>query len=587
MKQFLMLLVFLFFMRPVMAELPVHDVVLQAEQTRIKVIQRASAATVAVFDANGEGGGSGVLISSDGYALSNFHVTAGSGVAMKCGLPDGKVYDAAIVGIDPVGDVALIQLLGRDDFPVAEIGDSDRVQVGDWAFVIGNPFLLADDFTPSVSYGMISGVQRYQYPAGTLLEYSDCLQTDAAINPGNSGGPLFDVSGKLIGINGRGSFEKRGRVNVGVGYAISINQINNFLSHLMGGRIVDHASLGATVSTEEDGRVVINDILESSDAYRRGLRYGDEIVQFAGRQITSANRLKNALGIFPPGWSVPLTYRREGETFDTFVRLMSLHDPNQLYTMIGQQEPRPLRPPEGEIPKPDDENEKKPKSIFPEFGRKKPKLPSAVAARYEQRRGYANYWYNLLKQENLWGHYREDDGQQLIGPSGGNLGWIIQGRLDGSNFDLQLYSQGAKLQSGRGKFEAKFTHDLERQLSPPRSGGLLLTLHLWHRMLEKGLRQYGEVSYLGQLPNGPAGELMDCLVGIYAGTEIRFLFSPENGELRGLEMFPDEQSDPCQIRFIRYGKMNGRRIPSHWLLQYGDEDPVEFEIETWEIGDES
>ncbi|HCK41379.1 MAG TPA: serine protease, partial [Planctomycetaceae bacterium] len=184
MKQFLMLLVFLFFMRPVMAELQVHDVVLQAEQTRIKVIQRASAATVAVFDANGEGGGSGVLISSDGYALSNFHVTAGSGVAMKCGLPDGKVYDAVIVGIDPVGDVALIQLLGRDDFPVAEIGDSDRVQVGDWAFVIGNPFLLADDFTPSVSYGIISGVQRYQYPAGTLLEYSDCLQTDAAINPG-------------------------------------------------------------------------------------------------------------------------------------------------------------------------------------------------------------------------------------------------------------------------------------------------------------------------------------------------------------------------------------------------------------------
>ena len=84
-------------------------------------------------------------------------------------------------------------------------------------------------------------------PAGTLLEYTDCLQTDASINPGNSGGPLFDAEGRLIGINGRGSFEKRGRVNVGVGYAISINQIKNFLGYLHSGRIVDHATLGARV----------------------------------------------------------------------------------------------------------------------------------------------------------------------------------------------------------------------------------------------------------------------------------------------------------------------------------------------------
>ena len=143
----------------------------------------------------GHGGGSGVLISPDGYALTNFHVTAPCGAAMKCGLTDGKLYDAVIVGIDPVGDVALIKLLGRDDFPVAEMGDSDAVHVGDWVFAIGNPFLLADDFTPTVTYGIVSGVHRYQYPAGTLLEYTDCMQTDASINPGNSGGPLFNAAG--------------------------------------------------------------------------------------------------------------------------------------------------------------------------------------------------------------------------------------------------------------------------------------------------------------------------------------------------------------------------------------------------------
>src|SRR5947199_406932 len=94
---------------------------------------------------------------------------------------------------------------------------------------MGNPFLLATDFKPTVTFGLVSGVHRYQYPAGTLLEYTDCIQIDTSINPGNSGGPLFNMDGELIGINGRGSFEKRGRVNSGVGYAISINQIKNFM----------------------------------------------------------------------------------------------------------------------------------------------------------------------------------------------------------------------------------------------------------------------------------------------------------------------------------------------------------------------
>ncbi len=174
---------------PVVAWAQVDPEVLQAEATRVAVVEQASQAAVAIFANAGQGGGSGVVISPDGYALSNFHVTNEAGVAMKCGMADGKLYDAVIVGIDPTGDVALIKLLGRDDFPYAEMADSDRVQVGDWCFTIGNPFLLATDFHPSVAYGVISGVHRYQYPAGTILEYTDCLQADAAINPGNSGGP--------------------------------------------------------------------------------------------------------------------------------------------------------------------------------------------------------------------------------------------------------------------------------------------------------------------------------------------------------------------------------------------------------------
>src|SRR5207244_6787770 len=131
-----------------------------------------------------------------------------------------------------VGDVALIKLMPKKEgqkFPFAALGDSDIVHEGDWSIAMGNPFLLATDFNPTVTFGLVSGVHRYQYPAGAILEYTDCIQLDTSINPGNSGGPLFAMTGELIGINGRGSFEKRGRVNSGVGYAISLNQIENFL----------------------------------------------------------------------------------------------------------------------------------------------------------------------------------------------------------------------------------------------------------------------------------------------------------------------------------------------------------------------
>src|SRR5205814_2389882 len=143
-----------------------------------------------------------------------------------------------------------------------------------WCMAMGNPFLLATDFNPTVTFGLVSGVHRYQYPAGTLLEYTDCIQVDASINPGNSGGPLFSMNGELIGINGRGSFEKRGRVNSGVGYAISINQIKNFMGHLRAGIDSDHATLGASVGTADPDapvpQMVVKQILDESDACRRG-----------------------------------------------------------------------------------------------------------------------------------------------------------------------------------------------------------------------------------------------------------------------------------------------------------------------------
>ena len=193
---------------------------------------------------------------------------------------------------------------------------------------MGNPFSLAIDFTPTVTFGLVSGVNRYQPPEGqALLEYTDCIQIDTSINPGNSGGPLFNMKGELIGINGRGSFEKRGRVNSGVGYAISINQIKNFLGHLHAGIDTDHATLGAAVGTASEdaplAQMVVKQVLDESDACRRGLQAGDQLLSFAGRPMTSANQYKNILGIYPKDWRLPLTVRRDNaERQEVLVRLM-------------------------------------------------------------------------------------------------------------------------------------------------------------------------------------------------------------------------------------------------------------------------
>jgi serine protease Do len=275
----------------------------KSESDRVEVIEKVKPTVVAIFARGGQGGGTGVLISDDGYALTNFHVVQPTGPTMQCGLANGVLYDGVLVGWDKVGDVALVKLLPKKEgekFPYAVMGDSSKVREGDWSIAMGNPFLLATDFTPTVTFGLVSGVHRYQPPAGVFLEYTDCIQIDTSINPGNSGGPLFNIKGEVIGINGRGSFDKRARINSGVGYAISINQIKNFMGHLHAGMDADHASLGALVRTDIEnfgfGRTRVTSILVESDAYRRGLDQEDEILSFAGRPVTSDNHYKNVVG---------------------------------------------------------------------------------------------------------------------------------------------------------------------------------------------------------------------------------------------------------------------------------------------------
>jgi S1-C subfamily serine protease len=375
---------------------PVSRKVLEAEKKRVEAIGKVSPAVVAVIS----GGGSGVLIDSDGYALTNFHVTSAARIpVMKCGLPDGVTYDAVLVGEDKVGDVALIKLLPPKPgfkFPFAAMGDSDKVKAGDWSLAMGNPFALSTDFTPTVTFGLISGVHRYQYPAGTLLEYTDCIQIDTSINPGNSGGPLFNMDGELIGINGRGSFEKRGRVNSGVGYAISINQIKNFLGQLRAGMDTDHASLGAGMESEsEEGslsKVLVKSIIPS-DAMRRGLDVGDQLVSFAGRPVRTVNQYKNVLGLYPKGWRVPLVYRhweneKEGPRQEVLVRLMG----------VQRQEL------EGPGPRPDAPGGPGAPGMPPA-----PPIPPGPASKlYKAKAGFSNFYFNEQEQKRLLDDFKKN-----------------------------------------------------------------------------------------------------------------------------------------------------------------------------------
>ncbi len=551
--------------------------VLEAEQERVSVIERISAPTVAIFDAKGTGGGSGVLIRKDGLAVTNFHVVGGLGPFMKCGLNDGNVYDAVIIGVDPTGDVAIIQLLGRDDFPVAQIGDSDALRIGNWVYVVGNPFLLATDFTPTVTYGIVSGVHRYQFPAGTILEYTDCIQVDASINPGNSGGPLFNADGELVGINGRASFEKRGRVNIGAGYAISINQIMNFLDHLQSGRIVDHATLGATVQSLSDGSVVIDGILEQSEAYRRGVRSGDELVSFAGRPIRSVNQFKNILGIYPKGWMRPLVYRREGEKHEIMVRLRALHRRTELLSTKNAMQPQ--QPP-GE-PQPPDGPPRRPGGPLPEHGpliphAKPPEIPEEFADLYEQREGFANYRFNKLHRD------RVIDGITRLGefPAGP---WKITGStLSGDAVALQMNDKAVALtQAGQPFFQ-----DLDEPFAdaPPGTGGLLAAMHHLRQMLIAPEERFTEFSYLGSEPLDGDGERVDVLIATRGSTTSRWYFRKADNALLGVDTEIEPDADPCEIRIDEWREFDGRLFPGRFTVRHATEDVAVYDIQQLQFG---
>ncbi|MFM8953072.1 MAG: S1C family serine protease, partial [Planctomycetaceae bacterium] len=442
-------------------------------------------------------------------------------------------------GLDPTGDVAMIRLLGRDDFPHATPADSDAVQPGDFCFAAGNPFLLATDLQPSISVGIVSGVHRYQFPAGTILEYADCIQVDAAINPGNSGGGLFDEAGRLIGVNGRASFEKRGRVNVGVGYAISMNQLRNFSGLLKGGRLVDHATLGATVSSSADGRVLVSDILQSSDAWRRGLRYDDEIVALAGRPVRTVNAFKNVLGTLPAGWQVPLAYRRAGRRHDIVVRLAGVHSAAALAALVAGE---PARPPE------------------------------AIRGLYDPRPGFINAHFNTVERDRVAASIAQSRAAAT------SAAWEFAGaRAEGGRFRLVLADDDAAIDLPTGMSQLDPAGDLAADPAPPGSGGLLAALAIWRRLVRSGPAGMGSTTYWGTAPRDPqafaagfAAELIDVLEVSVSGMTAQVAVDAGGGVTQ-VELWTDADAEPCRVRFGSPSPDDPRGLPTRFDVSRGDE----------------
>jgi serine protease Do len=568
--------------------------VVKSESDRVAAIEKVKPTVVAVFARGGQGGGTGVLISEDGYALTNFHVVQPTGPTMQCGLADGVLYDGVLVGWDKVGDVALIKLLPKKEgekFPFAAMGDSDTVKQGDWSIAMGNPFLLATDFTPTVTFGLVSGVNRYQPPAGLFLEYTDCIQIDTSINPGNSGGPLFNLKGEVIGINGRGSFDKRARINSGVGYAISINQIKNFMGHLHAGLDADHASLGALVRTESEGKGIatpkVTAILEESDAYRRGLQQEDEVFSFAGRIITSDNHYKNVVGLYPRGWRVPLEYRRDRDTKEILVRLMGVQA-KELNDGGPAPKQDPKQPP---IPK----------------GKQGAQGPAAKY--YEAKAGYANYYFNKLEKQRVLDAFKKHGDFTKVNGAWGITGEVslLQARTT-SPFELKITDEiidkvhAPKVALKIGAFPEPDVNPLPTKSDvnandlrlPKGSGGLMPALYVWRNLLIEGADKMVECNHGGMepfYPPPPQGKRWvdqrvdtDVLNTKFGRYQTKWFFSRADQKLLGFELRQQElNEDPCEVYFSDYRAVNGRQLPHKMQVYYSDRHYGTFTITNYNL----
>jgi serine protease Do len=256
--------------------------------------------------------GSGVIVTKDGYILTNNHVVDGAD-EVKVAMQDGREFTAKVIGRDPKSDVAVIKVDAKD-LPAIQMADSDKVEVGDVVLAVGNPFGIGQ----TVTTGIVSATGR----AGAIgLDYEDFIQTDAAINPGNSGGALVDADGRLIGINT--AILSRSGGNQGIGFAIPANLARDVMGSLIKDGRVTRGYLGVMIQDinpalakefklKETKGALVGDVTADSPAQKAGIKSGDVILEFNGKTVTDSRHLKLEVARTAPGQSVPLKVLHNG-----------------------------------------------------------------------------------------------------------------------------------------------------------------------------------------------------------------------------------------------------------------------------------
>jgi serine protease Do len=272
--------------------------------------------------------GSGVIISPDGYVITNHHVVSGNVSDIRVVLADKREVHGQIVGRDPMTDIAVIRIVARG-LPVVPWGDSSKLKVGQWVLAIGSPFQL----NQTVTIGIVSAVGR---TGVGVADYEDFIQTDAAINPGNSGGALVDTRGELVGINTAILSQSGGYQ--GIGFAVPSNLARRIADDLVRYGEVQRGSIGTirfvTLTPElaedlaiEDSRgVLVWEMMRSSSAYRAGLRPGDVIVAFDKRRVDDEAQLRKLLLDAQIGTTVRLEVLREGRRLPIDIPVVARSD---------------------------------------------------------------------------------------------------------------------------------------------------------------------------------------------------------------------------------------------------------------------
>ena len=257
-----------------------------------------------------QGLGSGVIVSRDGYVLTNHHVIAGAD-EIEVERDDGRTFDAMLVGTDPQSDVAVLKIDGRD-LPALKMGDSDKLKVGSWVLAIGNPYGLRH----TVTYGIVSAIGRGNLD---IVDYEDFIQTDAAINPGNSGGAMVNLRGELVGLNT--AILSRSGGSQGIGLAVPINMARNIMYQIIEAGEVKRGYLDVVVQdltpelSEALGLSVNRGALVQEVgefAEQTGLQPGDVIVGLNNREISNADEFLTRIARIPPGAQVSIELIRDG-----------------------------------------------------------------------------------------------------------------------------------------------------------------------------------------------------------------------------------------------------------------------------------